>query len=87
MVNEAITNHPETKAEDEQRSRKFHNVRNENETYVTVHQISVANALFLNKDFQIRPAYKTAAQSIYHSEVENLDFARHPDESKNAINK
>lgn len=83
MVNNAITNYPEDS--DEQKSRKFFNVKDGNETIV--HQISVANALFLNKDFEIRPAYKTAAQTIYHSEVENLDFATKSVEAKNTINK
>lgn len=85
LVNDAIVNYPEVKESDEQKSRKFYNVKNENQTIV--HQISVANALFLNKNFEIRPAYKTAAQTIYHSEVENLDFAGQSVEAKNTINK
>lgn len=85
LVNNAITNYPEEKDSDEQKSRKFFNVKDGNETIV--HQISVANALFLNKDFEIKPAYKTAAQTIYHSEVENLDFSTKSVEAKNTINK
>lgn len=85
LVNDAITNYPEVNENNEQKTRKFYNVKNQNETIV--HQISVANALFLNKEFAIRPAYKTAAQTIYHSEVNNLDFAGNSVEAKNTINK
>lgn len=85
LVNDAIINYPEVMENDEQQTRKFYNVKNENQTII--HQISIANALFLNKEFAIRPAYKTAAQTIYHSEVKNLDFARNSVKAKNTINK
>lgn len=86
MINDASTNCPESKDENKQKAHKFHNIRDENETIVNVHKIAVANALFLSNDFQIRSAYKTAAQSTYHSEVENLNFAEDPNEAKNTIN-
>lgn len=38
------------------------------------HEIYVANGIFVQKDFSIRPNYKAAVQSVYKSELKNLDF-------------
>ncbi|XP_037927089.1 serine protease inhibitor 28Dc-like [Hermetia illucens] len=50
------------------------------------HFISVANALFTQKQFSLRPDYKTAVEDIYRSELIPLDFRGNIEGSKKFIN-
>lgn len=38
------------------------------------HKITVANGIFVQSGFSIRPDYKSAVLGVYRSSMENLDF-------------
>lgn len=50
------------------------------------HQISIANALFLAKNFRVRQDYEYLAKSIYKSEVAKLDFEQNGTNAQQYIN-
>lgn len=50
-------------------------------------QISIANGLFYQNGYSIRPDYQNAMGSIYKSTLQRLDFANKPDLSTNFINR
>ncbi|XP_055915802.1 serine protease inhibitor 28Dc-like [Eupeodes corollae] len=52
----------------------------------TEHTVRVANALFVQKGFSLKPDYAFAAQSVYKSEVTPLDFKRDQQNAKDYIN-
>lgn len=51
------------------------------------HEIYVANGLFVQKGFSIRPSYRSAVQSVYQSELKELDFKNDGMGSSNYINR
>lgn len=55
----------------QQRSNRPRN-SNEGDEY----KVSVANGVFVQQGFSIRPDYQSAVQSVYKSSMKNLDFAR-----------
>lgn len=40
------------------------------------YKVSVANGVFVQQGFSIRPDYQSAVQSVYKSNMQSLDFAR-----------
>lgn len=40
------------------------------------HKIAVANGIFIQNDYSLRPDYKTVVESVYRSEIKSLDFER-----------
>lgn len=61
-----------------------HHRRNANEP--SNQQISIANGIFVQNGFSIRPDYVDAVQSTYKSTLNTLDFIRNAKLSTNAIN-
>lgn len=51
-----------------------------------LHEIYVANGLFVQKGFSIRDDYKSVVQSLYRSELKTLDFKGEPVKSAKYIN-
>lgn len=49
-------------------------------------KISVANGIFVQNGYSIRPDYQDAVQGVYHSSLRNLDFAHRPREATKFIN-
>ncbi|KAG7188358.1 hypothetical protein KM043_008013 [Ampulex compressa] len=49
-------------------------------------RLDIANAIFVQNGYSIRPEYRTIVENCYKSEVLNLDFARNGGEAKNVIN-
>lgn len=50
------------------------------------YRISVANGLFLQTGFSLRPDYRSAVLGTYRSNIQNLDFERNLPESIQVIN-
>ncbi|XP_059619212.1 serine protease inhibitor 28Dc [Phlebotomus argentipes] len=50
------------------------------------HRISVVNGLFVQNGYSIRPNYRTVVESIYSSEITELDFERYPENAVSFIN-
>lgn len=50
-------------------------------------QISVANGIFFQNGYSIRPDYRNAMESAYKSTLQRLDFANKPELSTQYINK
>lgn len=50
-------------------------------------QISIANGIFFQNGYSIRPDYQNAMESIYKSTLQRLDFANKPDLSTKFINR
>ena len=50
-------------------------------------QISIANGIFYQNGFSIRPDYQNAMESVYKSTLQRLDFANKPDLSTKFINR
>lgn len=50
-------------------------------------QISIANGIFYQTGYSIRPDYQNAMESIYKSTLQRLDFANRPDLSTTFINR
>lgn len=59
------------------------NNKNDNET---VHKITIANGLFVQNGFSIRPDYKNAVTDVYQSKMKNLDFLNDGYKSAKYIN-
>lgn len=53
----------------------------------TEQQISIANGIFFQNGYSIRPDYQNAMESIYKSTLQRLDFASKPDLSTKFINR
>lgn len=53
----------------------------------TEQQISIANGIFYQNGYSIRPDYQIAMESIYFSTLQRLDFANKPDLSTKFINR
>ncbi|CAO1333087.1 unnamed protein product [Diamesa serratosioi] len=51
------------------------------------HIITVANGIFVQKGFSIRPEYSDAVKSVYNSEFRTMDFRAQPLESAQELNK
>ncbi|CAO1361197.1 unnamed protein product [Diamesa hyperborea] len=51
------------------------------------HTITVANGIFVQKGFSIRPEYNDAVKSVYNSEFRAMDFRSQPLESAKELNK
>lgn len=51
-----------------------------------MHEIHLANGIFLDNNFNLNPAYDKTAKELYQSEVEKLDFATHPEQATKYIN-
>lgn len=49
-------------------------------------KISIANGLFVQNGYSIRPDYQDAVLGVYHSTLKNLDFARNQGEATKYIN-
>ena len=49
-------------------------------------KLTIANAIFVNKDYSLLNSYKTDVGKFYEAEVENLDFSKNSSSTK-AINK
>lgn len=49
-------------------------------------QITIANGIFVQNGFSIRPDYEDAVQSTYKSTLNTLDFIRNAKLSTNSIN-
>lgn len=50
-------------------------------------QISIANGIFYQNGYSIRPDFRNAIESIYKSTLQRLDFANKPDLSTKFINR
>lgn len=50
------------------------------------HKISVANGIFVQNDYSLRPDYRSAVLGIYQSNIKNLDFAHDAAQSTKYIN-
>ncbi|CRK93960.1 CLUMA_CG007486, isoform A [Clunio marinus] len=50
------------------------------------HMISVANGIFVQRDFSIRDEYREVVQNIYRSKIQRLDFRGEPRASAKFIN-
>lgn len=50
------------------------------------HRITVANGLFVQNGFSIRPEYRSAVLGIYQSNIQNLDFSEDMEGSTKYIN-
>ncbi len=62
---------PNWKLYGNQRTNSLRN-SNDNDEY----RVAVANGVFVQEGFSIRPDYQTAVLSVYKSHMKNLDFAR-----------
>lgn len=52
-----------------------------------LHEISVANGIFVQAGYSIRPDYKAAVESVYKSDLKSLDFSGNAFESAAYINR
>ncbi|XP_058177051.1 uncharacterized protein LOC131292988 [Anopheles ziemanni] len=52
----------------------------------TVHEISLANGVFLHQDYRLSNSYRNHSAYLYNSEVQALDFAGNPTGSTKTIN-
>ncbi|KFB40954.1 serpin 4B [Anopheles sinensis] len=52
----------------------------------TVHEISLANGVFLHQDYRLSNSYRNHSAYLYNSEVQALDFAGNPSGSTKLIN-
>uniref|UniRef100_A0A1B0DJV5 Serpin domain-containing protein n=1 Tax=Phlebotomus papatasi TaxID=29031 RepID=A0A1B0DJV5_PHLPP len=50
------------------------------------HRVSIVNGIFVQNGFSIRPDYRSVVESIYRSEITELDFENHPDQAASFIN-
>lgn len=50
-------------------------------------QISIANGIFFQNGYSVRPDYRQAMQSAYRATMQRLDFANKPDLSTKYINR
>lgn len=50
-------------------------------------QISIANGIFYQNGYSIRPDFQTAMESAYKSTLQRLDFANKPELSTKFINR
>ncbi|XP_055683576.1 serine protease inhibitor 28Dc-like [Lutzomyia longipalpis] len=50
------------------------------------HHVSIVNGLFVQNGFSIRPDYRSVVESIYRSEITELDFLNHPTDAASFIN-
>lgn len=50
-------------------------------------QISIANGIFYQNGYSIRPDFQTAMESAYRSTLQRLDFANKPELSTKFINR
>lgn len=50
-------------------------------------QISIANGIFFQNGYSIRPDYQNAVESVYKSTLQRLDFSNKPDLSTHFINR
>lgn len=50
------------------------------------HKVTVANAIFANKNLRIRPEYRNAVTKVYKSHIEKLDFQNKSELSTKVIN-
>lgn len=50
------------------------------------HRVSIVNGIFVQNGFSIRPDYRSVVESIYRSEITELDFENHPDQAVSFIN-
>lgn len=48
--------------------------------------ISIANGLFVQSGYSIRPDFQDAIQGVYHSVMKDLDFTQNPSEATRYIN-
>lgn len=53
----------------------------------TYQRISIANGLFTQNGYTLRPDYRDSVLGVYRSTIENLDFARNGVEAAAYINK
>ncbi|XP_044254319.1 serine protease inhibitor 28Dc [Tribolium madens] len=49
-------------------------------------QVNIANAVFVQNNYPIRQIYKNTAESVYKSEVLNVDFETNPKSAQQVIN-
>lgn len=50
------------------------------------YKVAVANGVFVQQGFSVRPDYQTAVQSVYKSNMKTLDFARDSVQATKFIN-
>uniref|UniRef100_A0A6B2EJH8 Putative serine proteinase inhibitor n=1 Tax=Phlebotomus kandelakii TaxID=1109342 RepID=A0A6B2EJH8_9DIPT len=50
------------------------------------HRVSIINGLFVQNGYSIRPDYRSVVESIYKSEITELDFENHPEDAASFIN-
>lgn len=55
-------------------------------SFSSSNQLKFASAIFVQNDYPIRDVYKETSQSVYKSEVLNLDFRHHPENAQKLIN-
>jgi serine protease inhibitor len=51
------------------------------------HKIAVANALFVQRNFNIRRDYKQAVQNVYQATINDVDYMNAPGEAASYINR
>lgn len=50
------------------------------------HQVNIASAIFVQNNYPIRQIYKQTAESVYGSEVLNVDFETNPTTAQQVVN-
>ena len=53
----------------------------------TFYNLTVANGIFVQRDFSIRDEYREVVENVYRSEIKVLNFRREPQQAAKYINK
>lgn len=73
---------PNWKLYGNQRPNGNRNVNDDGDEY----KVAVANGVFVQQGFSIRPDYQSAVLSVYKSNMKNLDFARNSAQATRYVN-
>ena len=73
-------------SDDESRRDYAHQIISDLNKLSDNYVLSTANALWVQDKFPILEEYKVVTETYYLSKTENLDFATHPEESRQTIN-
>lgn len=62
-------------------------INRDNQESYSRQQISVANGIFFQNGYSVRPDYRSAMESAYNATLQRLDFANKPELSTTYINR
>jgi serpin B len=48
--------------------------------------VSIANKLFINQGFSVKPDYKQIMQNVFMSDIDSLDFSNQPEAARQTMN-